>query len=209
MPFKNFQNPPVIDELILNFLQAKSPVATIQVKNGLKMVSNLSDPVLNGKTLIIKWNGTANVTYYQMYKSVKKSGSVTYSSGSNILGLVVFSLAVGLVAGKMGKRAQVFIDFVSILNDIVMTLVGYVMWYVSNDDSCFMLPTSNGRFSKTTNLHLSISDVHSPLDLTTPRASYAKISTWKLHCKMNYSPRYVANHRSKGLSRLSIQLSID
>ena len=110
--------------------QAKSTVETVQVKNGEKLVTNHSDPMLKGKTLFVRSNGTHNLTYYQVYKNAKKTGSVTYSSGSNILGLVLFSLAVGLVAGKMGKKAQVFIDFVSILNDIVMTLVGYVMWYV-------------------------------------------------------------------------------
>ena len=100
----------------------------MQVKDGFKMVTNFSNPILKGKSLIVKWNGTHNITYYQVYKSVKKTGPVIYSSGSNILGLVVFSLAVGLVVGKLGPKAQVFIDFVTALNDIVMTLLGYVMW---------------------------------------------------------------------------------
>ena len=100
----------------------------MQVNDKLIMVTNFSDPIIKGKTLIVKWNGTHNVSYYQAYKSVKKSGSLVYSSGSNILGLVVFSLAVGLVAGKLGEKAKVFTDFVSVLNDIVMILVGYVMW---------------------------------------------------------------------------------
>ena len=84
--------------------------------------------MVKGKLLRFKWNGTHNISYYQLYKTVKKTGSVIYSSGSNILGLVVFSLAVGLVVGKLGPKAQVFIDFVTALNNIVMTLLGYVMW---------------------------------------------------------------------------------
>ena len=92
------------------------------------MGTDLSDPKVKGKPLLVKSNGTHNISYYQMYKSVKKTGPLIYTSGSNILGLIVFSLAVGLVAGKQGSKAQVFIDFVTILNDIVMKLVGYVMW---------------------------------------------------------------------------------
>ena len=114
------------------YYQAKSTVLTVDVKDGSKMGTDLSDPKVKGKPLMVKWNGTQNISYYQMYKSVKKTGPVVYSSGSNILGLVVFSLAIGLVAGKLGPSAKVFIDFVTILNDIVMILVGYVMWYVDN-----------------------------------------------------------------------------
>ena len=87
-------------------------------------VSNATKAVMEGKTVLYN-NGTP---FYNTYKTIKKSGSVTYSSGTNVLGLVLFSLAIGMVAGKMGRKAQVFVDFVSILNDIVMVLVGIVMW---------------------------------------------------------------------------------
>ena len=110
------------------YYQAKSTVLTVDVKDGSKMGTDLSDPKVKGKPLMVKSNGTHNISYYQMYKSVKKTGPLIYTSGSNILGLIVFSLAVGLVAGKQGSKAQVFIDFVTVLNDIVMKLVGYVMW---------------------------------------------------------------------------------
>ena len=123
-----FIHPSNCDTGMSIYYQAKSTVETVQVKDGLIMVTNFTDPLVQGKSLIVKSNGTHNISYYQAYKSVKKTGSLIYSSGSNILGLVVFSLAVGLVAGKMGQKADVFIKFVTILNDIVMILVGYVMW---------------------------------------------------------------------------------
>ena len=89
---------------------------------------NKSDPNLSGKVINVLGNLTNNQSYYNTFKTIKKSGSVAYSSGTNILGLVLFSLCVGLVAGKLGPKAKTFVDFVSILNDIIMVLVGYVMW---------------------------------------------------------------------------------
>lgn len=73
-------------------------------------------------------NGT-NITYYTTFRTVRVAGASTYGSGTNILGLVVFSLSVGLLLGRMGRKARVFIDWMVVLNDIVMELVTLVMWY--------------------------------------------------------------------------------
>jgi len=73
-------------------------------------------------------NGT-NVTYYTTFRTVRIAGDSVYGSGTNILGLVVFSLSVGLLLGRMGRKARVFIDWMVTLNDLVMELVTIVMWY--------------------------------------------------------------------------------
>lgn len=116
------------------FQQAKSAVVRVKETTGTVTVAvnglwNKSDPSLSGKIIKTVGNMTHNSSSYETFKTIKKSGSIVYSSGTNILGLVFFSLAIGMVAGKLGPKAKPFVDFVSILNDIVMYLVGIVMWY--------------------------------------------------------------------------------
>ena len=45
-------------------------------------------------------------------------------------GIIVFCIAFGIIIGKMGEKARIMIDFFSTLNEIVMRLVGLVMWQV-------------------------------------------------------------------------------
>ena len=87
-------------------------------------VTNVTKATMEGRKVLYN-NGTP---FYNTYTTIKRSGSVKYSSGTNVLGLIMFSLALGVVAGNMGSKARVFIKFISILNDIVMILVGVVMW---------------------------------------------------------------------------------
>jgi len=42
--------------------------------------------------------------------------------------MIVFCLAFGLLAGQMGTKARLMVDFFVVLNDIVMKLVGVIMW---------------------------------------------------------------------------------
>jgi len=73
-------------------------------------------------------NGT-NLTYYTTSRLVKIAGEGVYGGSTNVLGLVVFSLAIGLILGRMGKKAKYFVRWMTTLNDIVMELVSLVMWY--------------------------------------------------------------------------------
>nr|CAD7592472.1 unnamed protein product [Timema genevievae] len=43
-------------------------------------------------------------------------------------GMIVFCLAFGLLAGQMGPKGRLMVDFFVVLNDIIMKLVGVVMW---------------------------------------------------------------------------------
>nr|CAD7413431.1 unnamed protein product [Timema poppensis] len=43
--------------------------------------------------------------------------------------MIVFCLAFGLLAGQMGPKGRLMVDFFVVLNDIIMKLVGVVMWY--------------------------------------------------------------------------------
>ena len=73
-------------------------------------------------------NGT-NITYYNTSRMVDVAGRTTYGGNTNILGIVVFSIAVGLILGRMGEKALPFVKWISILNDVVMEMVKLVMWY--------------------------------------------------------------------------------
>ena len=53
---------------------------------------------------------------------------LTQNPGTNFLGLIVFAIAVGKIAGSMGKEAEVFLKFVTIFNNIVTRLIVLVMW---------------------------------------------------------------------------------
>jgi len=73
------------------------------------------------------YNSTHNVSItYDIATVANKSA---YKSGTNILGIVVFSIAIGMLLGKLGKKARPFTEWIIILNDIIMLLVNYVMWY--------------------------------------------------------------------------------
>ncbi|KAJ9593253.1 hypothetical protein L9F63_015199, partial [Diploptera punctata] len=54
---------------------------------------------------------------------------LVYKDGTNVMGMIVFCLAFGLLAGQMGAKARLMVDFFVVLNDIIMKLVGVVMWY--------------------------------------------------------------------------------
>ena len=50
------------------------------------------------------------------------------ANGINALGLVVFSVAFGLVIGGMKHKGRVLRDFFDSLNEAIMRLVGIIIW---------------------------------------------------------------------------------
>uniref|UniRef100_A0A8C6WL22 Amino acid transporter n=1 Tax=Neogobius melanostomus TaxID=47308 RepID=A0A8C6WL22_9GOBI len=50
-------------------------------------------------------------------------------NGINALGLVVFSMAFGLIIGSMREQGQPLKDFFDCLNEAIMRLVAIIMWY--------------------------------------------------------------------------------
>eukprot|EP00057_Strongylocentrotus_purpuratus_P030491 XP_781833.3 PREDICTED: excitatory amino acid transporter 3 [Strongylocentrotus purpuratus] len=53
----------------------------------------------------------------------------TYVYSMNILGLVVFSIAFGIIVGRLGDDGKVVISFFSATNEAIMKLVMIIMWY--------------------------------------------------------------------------------
>ncbi|XP_065166477.1 excitatory amino acid transporter 1-like [Atheta coriaria] len=52
-----------------------------------------------------------------------------YVSGTNILGLVVFSTALGISLGKMGSSAEPLITFFQGMSGAMMTITNWVIWF--------------------------------------------------------------------------------
>ncbi|KAM4536627.1 excitatory amino acid transporter 3 [Odontesthes bonariensis] len=53
-----------------------------------------------------------------------------YSDGINVLGLIVFCVAFGLVIGKMGEKGRILLEFFDALNEATMKLVQIIMCYM-------------------------------------------------------------------------------
>uniref|UniRef100_A0A8C1CQW4 Amino acid transporter n=2 Tax=Cyprinus carpio TaxID=7962 RepID=A0A8C1CQW4_CYPCA len=51
------------------------------------------------------------------------------TNGVNALGLVVFSMCFGLIIGNMKEQGQALRDFFDSLNEAIMRLVAFIMWY--------------------------------------------------------------------------------
>ncbi|XP_032451771.1 excitatory amino acid transporter isoform X1 [Nasonia vitripennis] len=56
--------------------------------------------------------------------------ALVYRDGTNVMGMIVFCISFGLLAGHMGPRGKLMVDFFVALNEIVMKFVSLiVMWY--------------------------------------------------------------------------------
>jgi len=75
---------------------------------------------------------SGNITYYTTVKTsneYKIGAGLYHPQKANFLGLIVFAVCVGKIAGAMGDKAKPFVDFITVFNDIITQLVLYVMWY--------------------------------------------------------------------------------
>jgi len=60
---------------------------------------------------------------------------LVYKDGTNVMGMIVFCIIFGVLAGQIGPRGKLMVDFFVILNDIIMKLVTIVVvWYGATDD---------------------------------------------------------------------------
>lgn len=83
------------------------------------------------KPNIVKHNITAdseisaasNVTEFVMKRAL------TFKDGTNVLGLIVFCIAFGIITGQMGPDGELMTQFFMSLNEIIMKIVVLVMWY--------------------------------------------------------------------------------
>ncbi|XP_067674565.1 excitatory amino acid transporter-like [Haliotis asinina] len=74
-------------------------------------------------------NSTGANTTYVLMKEEKWTRTFPYSDGINVLGLIMFCTAFGIIMSNMAEKAKLMVDFFFILNEIIMKIVGLVMWY--------------------------------------------------------------------------------
>lgn len=81
----------------------------------------------------VRFNGTVNITTIR--KEIH-TGSDTVpagmmsTGGMNIIGLSLFSIVLGIVLARLREKGRPLIQFFSALNEAVMVIVHFVMWYV-------------------------------------------------------------------------------
>ncbi|UYV68783.1 SLC1A2 [Cordylochernes scorpioides] len=52
-----------------------------------------------------------------------------YKPGTNVLGLIIFCVAFGIILSRMGSDAEIMTGFFTVLNEVIMRIVIIVMWY--------------------------------------------------------------------------------
>jgi Na+/H+-dicarboxylate symporter len=60
----------------------------------------------------------------------KKVWEFKYKENTNILGVISFCIAFGMILSSMGRRAEILLHLFLVLNEITMKLVKIIMWYV-------------------------------------------------------------------------------
>uniref|UniRef100_A0A8C5MP27 Amino acid transporter n=1 Tax=Leptobrachium leishanense TaxID=445787 RepID=A0A8C5MP27_9ANUR len=94
--------------------------------------TRIEEPVNATDTAFSLMNDTAVVVMEEIKKKLE------YKDGMNVLGLIGFFIAFGIVMGKMGEQAKLMVDFFNILNEIVMKLVTLIMWYSPLGIACLI-----------------------------------------------------------------------
>lgn len=75
--------------------------------------------------------------------------TLIYKDGTNVMGLIMFSIAFGLLASQTGPRGKLMVDFFTVLNEIIMKFVTMiVMWYSPFGIMCLIA----GKIMSITNL---------------------------------------------------------
>ncbi|CAC5372981.1 SLC1A2 [Mytilus coruscus] len=89
--------------------------------------------MLNAKVVnISQYNMSDDFNYTLIKMKVPYNKTIQqypFSNGINVLGIIAFFTAFGMMLSQMGEEAQLMINFFTILNEIIMRMVTIVMWY--------------------------------------------------------------------------------
>ncbi|XP_053118497.1 excitatory amino acid transporter 2-like isoform X3 [Hemicordylus capensis] len=100
-------------------VSTKVPVPPVVIrKENISQIVHSNGSVLN-----------ATITEVNVGPSTITQKRLEFKAGMNVLGLIGFFIAFGIVMGKMGEQAKPMADFFNILNEIIMKLVSMIMWY--------------------------------------------------------------------------------
>uniref|UniRef100_A0A8C8YWJ6 Amino acid transporter n=1 Tax=Prolemur simus TaxID=1328070 RepID=A0A8C8YWJ6_PROSS len=102
----------------------------VRTENGSELGASVPPPFLMENGTSFLENVTRALGTLQEVLSFEETVPVPGSAnGINALGLVVFSVAFGLVIGGMKHKGRVLRDFFDSLNEAIMRLVGIIIWY--------------------------------------------------------------------------------
>jgi solute carrier family 1 (high affinity glutamate transporter) protein 2 len=73
-------------------------------------------------------NGT-NTTITTLVVESKIIKELKYSDGTNVMGLVVFCILFGIFISQYKSEAQIMYDFFFVMNELIMKIVAFIMWY--------------------------------------------------------------------------------
>lgn len=90
---------------------------------------NELDDLVKDKKVFIETIGSSVSYFYNKYDVYKIGDGLETKGSANFLGVIVFAIAVGIVAGRMREKAAVFVQFLSVFNEIITKLIIVVMWY--------------------------------------------------------------------------------
>ncbi|EDV22168.1 uncharacterized protein TRIADDRAFT_50710 [Trichoplax adhaerens] len=110
------------------YKEVRHPVAVITHDN----ITNATQRVTVLPTMIseISINSdSSNITKNITVAKFEHVGEEHFVDGMNVLGLVVFSIAFGITMSNIGEGGEPIKRFFLSLNEVVMKLVGIVMWY--------------------------------------------------------------------------------
>ncbi|KAF6307168.1 solute carrier family 1 member 6 [Rhinolophus ferrumequinum] len=102
----------------------------VRTENGSEQSASMPPPASMENGTSILENVTRALGTLQEVLTFEETVPVSGSAnGINALGLVVFSVAFGLVIGGMKHKGRVLRDFFDSLNEAIMRLVGIIIWY--------------------------------------------------------------------------------
>lgn len=61
-------------------------------------------------------------------ESEKKKWNFRYNDNTNILGVIAFCVALGMIISSMGRKAEILLHLFLVLNEITMKFVKIIMW---------------------------------------------------------------------------------
>lgn len=78
---------------------------------------------------IIKLNSSSHNSTGWNNTKLGKKWTFKYSDNTNILGVITFCVAFGMIVSSMGRKAEILLHLFLVLNEIIMKLVKIIMWY--------------------------------------------------------------------------------
>lgn len=87
---------------------------------------NLAQATIQSYRTQLRFNPNDTGAVFGQLETYKIEG--TYQTGSNVLGLVCFSIVLGIAMGKMGEKSEPLQKFFHTLSEAMMIITGWVIW---------------------------------------------------------------------------------